>query len=89
MTREACWRDIEAESFVDGRIEAALAQHDEIVREVHARIIAQERKKWRAECLLRTAAPTRGRHVDQGAGTIIDMQPNHLPNPFIRGQHRA
>ena len=44
QTREAL-AQYQSEAFVDGRIEAAFEVHNE----VHARIIAAERKRWRAE----------------------------------------
>ena len=35
--------------FVDGRITATIAAHDELWRDVHGAVIAEERKRWRTE----------------------------------------
>jgi hypothetical protein len=61
---------------IDNRIEAKFTAHDEVWRQVHGAVIAQERKLWRAEIAKA--------HADADHGAVVD-----LPALELRSQRRA
>ncbi|MDA9400776.1 hypothetical protein [Bradyrhizobium sp. CCBAU 45389] len=62
-------------------IAAALAEHDEVWREVHGAVIAQERKLWRDEVarmteeigLLRSGLAVAKAHDGQGRSEVVEV----------------